>query len=838
MTLLTQKQIEETMYYGGIKRAKERMAMAEEKGSAERNPYAATVFRNYVLPLSEVLYKEVMKPTAGRRFAHAQLLRSLDLDTVALLTVRTVLSTLLSKDVKTLRPLGYAVGKIIHCELVLAQIAHLNPELYHTLATDFQRKKSKDVRHRMTVFRMQAEKNGLPIEEWDTGARDQVGLYLLDHLARLGMIHIDSPPQEGGKKVAGKRPALEVRLSDDVLETVSQIKGIVELTSPVYGPCVEPPRDWVTWADGGFHTSDLRRVHPYLVKAHSAARTLLKDHPMPTVLKCANALQRTAWRVNAPILDVVMQVAQHTNIGEVVTLREEGRPVPPAWLAVTEKGTELSPAQQEEFIGWKRMMAEWYTKRKLMGVQYGRFYSATRAATTFRDYPALYFVYFADSRGRFYPLTYGVNPQGSDLQKALLQFSEGMTLSTPDAVKWFMIHGANKYGFDKAPLLDRANWHKERHDLLMAIASDPVNNTGWHEADNPLQFLAWVLEYAQYKIDPVGFESRIAVSMDGSCNGLQNFSAMLRDEVGGRATNLTDNKIMEDIYRRVAEAATARMSKVDTAITVTDVITDVVIEKVKLAMEKAALGKVLITKWLKHGIDRSSVKRSVMTTPYGVTKRSAIKYVIEDYLRKGKAPIFDPKEYYDAAAVLMDYVWPAIGDVVVKSREAMDWLSKSALVIAKAKEQKEEGVISWITPSGFLATQAYYETNEYRINTMIHGATRIKVLSESDKPDATKHASGLAPNFVHSMDASHLHLTTVVAVENGIDALAMIHDDYGTHAAKAEQLFHFIREAFVDMYEQNDPIKDFHNRYPQLTEPPAKGTLDLKQVLKSDYFFS
>lgn len=835
MPLLNQRQIEEDMYVGGIRRARERMAKAEDTGGAERNPYAATVYRNFVLPLSQALTADVMSPGPGRRQAHSQLLRALDLDAVALLAVRTVLSSLLSSDAKTLRPLAYAVGKIIHCELVLSQIEHLSPDLYHVLSADFQRKKSKDVRHRMTVFRMQAEKAGLPIEEWDTGSRDQVGLFLLDHLAKIGMVHIDQPPMANGKKIAGKRPPLEVRLTDEVLETVSQIKSIVELTSPMYGPCVEPPIDWTSWREGGYHSPDMRRVHPYLVKASGPGRTLLNEHPMPTVLAAANALQRTAWRVNGPILDIVMQVAKHTNIGEVVTLREEGKPDQPEWLVGLVKGTELSEGQQAEFIGWKRLMAEWYTKRKLMSVQYGRFYSATRAATTFRDYPELFFVYFADSRGRFYPLTYGVNPQGSDLQKALLQFSEGLRLDTPDAVKWFMIHGANKFGFDKAPLADRANWYKARHDMLMRIASNPVDEQGWHEADNPLQFLAWVLEYAQYMIDPQGFESRIAVSMDGSCNGLQNFSAMLRDEVGGRATNLTNNKIMEDIYRRVAEKATARMQE---APTVTDEIADDVAEKVRIAMEKDAAKSVLVAKWLKTGVDRSAVKRSVMTTPYGVTKRSAVKYVIEDYLRKGKAPIFDPTEYYEAAAALMDYVWPAIGDVVVKSREAMDWLSRCATIIAKSKLPVDEGVISWVTPSGFMATQAYYEVTEHRINTKLHGTTRIKVLSESDIPSSSKHASGLAPNYVHSMDAAHLHLTTVRAASIGIDALAMIHDDYGTHAAKAEQLFHCIRSSFVDMYEQHDPITDFHKRYPQCPEPPTKGNLDLREVLQSDYFFS
>jgi DNA-directed RNA polymerase len=302
--------------------------------------------------------------------------------------------------------------------------------------------------------------------------------------------------------------------------------------------------------------------------------------------------------------------------------------------------------------------------------------------------------------------------------------------------------------------------------------------------------------------------------MDGSCNGLQNFSAMLRDEVGGQATNLTNNAVMEDIYSRVADAATKRMA----------------------ALPHDPEG--IIERWLTLGIDRSAVKRSVMTTPYGVTKRSAVKYVIEDYLRKGKAPCFDSKEYYAAAAVLMDSVWPAIGDVVVKSREAMDWLSLSAKRVVKAVGEEREGVIAWFTPSGFLATQAYYELEEHRINTRLHGTTKIKVVSESDEASSHRHASGLAPNFVHSMDAAHLHLTTAEADSRGIDALAMIHDDYGTHAANAELLYRIIREQFVRMYEDNDPIKEFAEAYPMCTPPPSKGTLNLREVLDSQYFFS
>ena len=811
---LTQIDVEQRMYLGGIKRMQKSMDDAEASGNAGRNPYAATVMRDFVLPLAALLKSDADAPIAGRRKAHAQLLLALDFDAVAYLAVRTVLTRMMSLPVPSMRMLGYAVGAAVHCELVLAQIQHLNPDMYHTLAKDLGRRLSKDVRHRMTVFKMQAAKLGLPVVEWPIGAREQVGLYLLDLLARLGMVEIDSPPMKDGKQLAvGRNPTLGVRLNDHVLDTISQIKEFVSITAPVYGPCVEPPLDWTRFDDGGFHTPEMRRVHPYLVKAPSASRELLKSHLMPTVLRAANALQRTAWAVNTRVLDAVYKVAQDLNLGEIVTVRETGKPVPPVWLKEMTDKSDLSPAQTQEFKDWKRSMADWYTERKLMGARYGRFYSATRCAEMFREAPALHFVYFADSRGRFYPLTYGVNPQGSDMQKALLHFAQGKPLHTEAAVKWFLIQGANKWGFDKASLEDRAAWAKPRHQQLMAMASDPANNRDWADCDNPLQFLAWVFEYADWCIDPQGFESRLPVSMDGSCNGLQNFSAMLRDEVGGRATNLVPNAVMEDIYKRVAEAATLRM-------------------KLEPELDE------FMVKWLELGIDRSVVKRAVMTTPYGVTKRSAVNYVMEDYLKKGKAPCFDPKDYLKAAAALIKFVWLAIGDVVVKSREAMDWLKACARAIIKEHGDEREGVISWITPSGFLATQAYYEVEEHRIHTRVHGTTRIKVLAETDEADSSRHCSGMAPNFVHSMDASHLHLTVDAAATAGIDALAMIHDDFGTHAADAQQLFDIIRQQFVKMYEDNDPIEEFKTAYPCCPTPPTKGNLDIREVLQSDYFFS
>jgi DNA-directed RNA polymerase len=150
----------------------------------------------------------------------------------------------------------------------------------------------------------------------------------------------------------------------------------------------------------------------------------------------------------------------------------------------------------------------------------------------------------------------------------------------------------------------------------------------------------------------------------------------------------------------------------------------------------------------------------------------------------------------------------------------------------------DDGLIKWVSPSGFPASQDYYLAEVHRINTWLHGPIKIRVMSETDDPDLNRHANGLAPNFVHSLDAAHLHLTTADAKRSGIDSLAMIHDDYGTHAADAQLLFEIIRKQFVAMYLACDPAQALHDAYPCIKSPPEKGTLDIMEVLESEYFFS
>jgi DNA-directed RNA polymerase len=823
--LLSQVEIENQMIERGSDRALKMMATAEEHGQADRNPYAKEILAQFVLPLSEALAESVApKAGAGKGYAHAMLLRPLALDSVAFLAVRTALAMLMGAisprmgvslgrkdDEVTLRTLSQTIGKTIYGELVLTQIEKELPDLYHHLVRDLGRRLSSSERHRVTVMRLQAAKAGLDVVEWPRGAAEQVGTFLVGMLENAGLVEVGP-----NTILRGKNESRAIYLGEEIISRIEQVREYVAKTMPMWGPCVEKPLDWVSGSGGGFHTPAMRRMHSTLARGSSETRELSRSADMPTVLTAANALQNTAWKINTRLLVAIRNIGVNFATKELVQEDVGSKPEKPAFLGDREPET-LDENELKVFKLWKRQVTEWWTARKINKTRVIRLSSAIAAATKFKEYPELFFVYFADSRGRFYPMTYGVNPQGSDLQKALLMFAEGCPVDTPEAIRWFHVQGANKWGFDKATLKDRHQWVVDRQAQICAFAEDPVANRDWKDADKPLQFLAWCFEYRDWVMDKDGsFRSHIPVSMDGSCNGLQNLSAMLRDDVGGAATNLIPSDTIRDIYADVAQAAMTRLKVLITGTPEE--------ESIKL-------------RWLDFGIQRAAVKRSVMTTPYGVTNRSAIEYVIKDYLKAGKAPVFAPQEYRLAANVLMKAVWPAIGDVVVKGREAMAWLKSSAKAILPTLSE-ETPLITWTSPSGFPASQSYFEENVHRINTHLKGLIKIRMLQETDTPDKNRHASGLAPNFVHSMDAAHLHLVAAECTGKGITSLAMIHDDYGTHADKSQKLYEIIRAKFVDMYSSNDPVAEFHAKYPVTSKPPSLGTLDIKEVLRSDFFFS
>lgn len=294
------------------------------------------------------------------------------------------------------------------------------------------------------------------------------------------------------------------------------------------------------------------------------------------------------------------------------------------------------------------------------------------------------------------------------------------------------------------------------------------------------------------------------MSQDGTCNGLQNYSGLLCDAVGGAAVNLTPSDAPRDIYADVAG-------------------------RVRELLEEFPLSDVSRI-WRGVDLDRSWTKRTTMTLPYGCT-RFGCSVFLNDELEKQKPPSVAPSDYGLAAKTLSFTLWDALDDIVVKAREAMQWLQGWAAHAAKAGRP-----VAWVAPNGLHVVSEYEGMKRVEAKSVAF-KTRLTLYKPSGKPDIKKTMNAVAPNFVHSLDASHLERVVARAIAEGMTPV-VIHDDFGVHAADTERFHEIIREEFVGMYEGNTILQDLADSTGYPVPPPEPGDLNLRDVLRSQYFFS
>lgn len=198
---------------------------------------------------------------------------------------------------------------------------------------------------------------------------------------------------------------------------------------------------------------------------------------------------------------------------------------------------------------------------------------------------------------------------------------------------------------------------------------------------------------------------------------------------------------------------------------------------------------------------------------------------------------------FDASKFLAGIVWDAIGETVVAAREGMGWLQKLAAVCAKKGE-----AISWITPDGFPVRQSYRNIESRQIETRFYGKViKPRMEFETDELDRARQRNGVAPNWVHSMDGTMLRLFVRGAHGAGVRSFALIHDSFGGLAADIPAINVALREAFIAMYQQTNPVDNFlDDLSPLLAGVPAEdlparpstGTLDLDAIRESPYCFA
>ena len=228
-----------------------------------------------------------------------------------------------------------------------------------------------------------------------------------------------------------------------------------------------------------------------------------------------------------------------------------------------------------------------------------------------------------------------------------------------------------------------------------------------------------------------------------------------------------------------------------------------------------------------------------MTICYGVTTLGASDQVAKQL---GDLPIskrLTPPQLAVLASYVARLTLSSIDTVFCKAMDIKRWFD-----LVSVEMQKNKLPVNWISPAGIPCRQPYRAAAVLEIRTPTQ---KLTVMSDEEYDQApvsgAKQRMGFPPNFVHSLDASHMILTSLKCKEAGI-TFASVHDSFWTHAADVDVMNRHIREEFYRMY--NQPIlerlrdsfvvqlgSDGH-KIPPL---PKQGDLDLECVLNSPYFF-
>jgi DNA-directed RNA polymerase len=450
-----------------------------------------------------------------------------------------------------------------------------------------------------------------------------------------------------------------------------------------------------------------------------------------------------------------------------------------------------------------------------------------------------------DYRGRVYYAESFLEFQGSDLARSLFLFENKKEVNdrgyfwlkvhtagcynksfnanklpsyfTTDYKSYLKEEGLDTISLDKMTLEDRAAWVDNNLELIASVSK---NNSINISAEKPYSFLACCLEirnYIQSKLKGKPYMSGFPIPIDGSNNGWQHLAAMSRDTQAATLVSLVPTPIQKDFYVAVAK------------------------ELINI-MPDYFKQKNMPMKDIRKGI----AKRGSMTRAYSAGKQRIAKNMYDDCHVEGFTVKYGITE--QECGELAGNLIKAINAVCSGPLKTTKFLQK----IAEHELNSGRNQLSWHTPSGFPVVYKAFLQHERKHRGTIRGIAgnpkgrirhviKVDVLNKDTGekvPCRRSFASGISPNVVHSYDAAHM--ANVISIFNS--SFGAVHDSFSTHASEVDFLQEVTKMTFIAQYDIEDFFSNLMdtlmlNKDNFTFPPPEEGTLDLKQVYDSKYFF-
>ena len=648
--------------------------------------------------------------------------------------------------------------------------------------------------------------------EWTQAIKVKIGAILLSHLMSIAKVQVSRERNDVVFREAqpvffhtfqymgGKRVGI-IQLNTAVLETLG--KAPVGSVIAKYLPMVAEPKRWTGFREGGFYENSVPvvRLHSDDVQSKRYAITAAENGDMAQVFAGLDVLAKTQWKINPFVFKVMLDA---WNTGEAIAK------IPPLSPPSNKPHEPLPSDEPEARKAWIRAVR--VAENQRLGLKSQRCFQNFQLEVA-RAYlnETFYFPHNCDFRGRAYPMAPFLNHMGADNARGLLLFAQGKEL-TESGLWWLKIHLANVYGYDKASFKERVRFTENNLAEIYDSVNNPLDGKRWWlKAEDPWQCLATCneLKAALDLPDPTRYVCQLGIHQDGTCNGLQHYAALGGDVAGAQQVNLEPRDRPSDIYTAVAEMIKAEI------------------------VDEANQGDAL-ARQLDGRITRKVVKQTVMTNVYGVTFIGAMRQVqkqLEDLMPE--FPDTANINRHAAASYIAKKIFKSLSTMFNGAHDIQYWLTDCAARISESispeqvdhieRESKGEqspnqfrlktltrrkdellsfkSSVIWTTPLKMPVVQPYRKASSHRVETNLQRIS-IAERTASNPVNKAKQLQAFPPNFIHSLDATHMFLTALKCDEVGL-TFTSIHDSFWTHAGDVNTMNRIIRDAFIRMHSED-----------------------------------
>lgn len=652
------------------------------------------------------------------------------------------------------------------------------------------------------------------------------------------------------KAGARSRVDYSCRLSEDIIKKVSE-KSFNSFYSM---PMTEPPKDWSFDGEeitGGY----IDHQHPMV---RSGEGDIDYNKLGRKIFDSVNYIQSTAWVINEPVLRALERDIKKPIKGDYVKVlfpSSDG-----VSFEKIEKRDGGNSAEEERVLSRRR---EYYAQVELYNAEVndydsavGKYRAIMLGISIANEYigKTIWFPHNYDFRGRVYPITIGLSPQGSDEIKSLLLYKDTLTMNEK-GVDWNWAYLASVYGEDKLQFPKRVEFGK-------SILYEDYRN-----ADEPYQFLSQQLELQKWVEDMDGYQINTRIHLDACNSGSQFTSAMTRDLQGCINTNVvptysddgTQNR--QDAYLIVRDNALAvnseRMAVVEMDLARLEHVSEKgsLDEQTKTGEELEELRRMLrfykFSEALFNDKGRKCCKTIVMVSVYGGSAQGAAAISFGNFREFNvDREWINKKDAYRFADTILE----SIKNTLIGGKRFEKYIQLMCKVIAK-----QGTIIEWTTGDGFYVALKKYMTSNKDISCRLPNGRRKTTISYvvfKDTLAVAKMANSISPNVVHSIDAELLRRVAIKMRDFGISNCDMIHDSFGCHPNYVDDMLLFTKQAFMEIM-KSDPLRVLDNELRALIDMkdedaveqlgqivyPEVGTLDIDNggmdsLIDSDWFFS